>query len=640
MKRHWNRHRPLFANTLPTELTKPKVKWRIFPIIWLALKRMATVLGFIILLNVFLGLLLSFFVAPSGQKLPAIKDQSVLLLKLDNDFSEVRRFGGFSDPFAKPEPTLKEITDAIDAAAKDKRISGIVARMNGGSFDLSHSFELRAALQRFKQSGKFTYIYSSSYGEGGGGLGRYYLASVFDQIWMQPLGVVSIAGVSAEIPFARETLDKIGVTPQFFQRKEYKSAMETFTNKEISAANKEEMSAIVNDIRTQILKEVPAERKMSAAQFEALVNKGLLTAEEAQKSGLIDQANYADALLEQVALKLKGEPDSELVDLVDVTRYIAATRASQAGALEAALQSGKPKVALVYAVGAIVPSNGDDGLGSDAAVVAADELAPLLFDIAEDNDIRAVVLRIDSPGGSPTASESILRAVQKVQAKGKPVIVSMGTAAASGGYWIASGADKIYALPTTLTGSIGVFGGKVVIDGLSDKIGVNWTKISWGKNAGLWSMNTPFSESEAERMNAMMDQIYDAFTDRVAKGRKMNPADVEKVARGRVWTGARAAKNGLVDEIGGLNEALDYAATLTGKKTRDDVNIQIMPKPKTQIELLMEFLGEEVSLGFGGRFDAALETFFGGRAEQVLRAIDMQAKPENYGVYEPLRITD
>jgi protease-4 len=323
MKQNWRRHRPLFANTLPQSVKQKRIQWTILPLIWLGIKRMATVLGLIMLVNIVIGLLIIPLFAPSGPSAPILPAKAVLFLDLENDFPELPEFAGFQDPFAMPGPTLQEAVDALDHAAGDKHIHGMVARMGSGSFDLTHSYELRAAIKRFRAAGKFAYVYSPSYGEGGGGLGRYYLASAFDEIWMQPLGVVSITGVNAEIPFAREALDKIGVTPQFFQRKEYKSAMETFTNKEISAANKEETTAIVKDIRAEILREVPLDRKMSAGAFEAQVNKGLLTAKEALAARIIDHADYGDVLLDNIAEKVYGKRDTELLELVDLAQYAA-----------------------------------------------------------------------------------------------------------------------------------------------------------------------------------------------------------------------------------------------------------------------------------------------------------------------------
>lgn len=630
-ERNWRRHRPLYAAPTPKEVREPKNRWRILPVLWRVAKRTAMGVGFVVIINALLVVFALSALTPE-KKSAGLPHEMVLFLGLEDGFHERPRAGGLSEVFAgKQEPSLQDLIDGLDKAAGDKRVKGLVARMNGGDFDLARSHEMRSALKRFRAAGKFAYIYSPSYGEGGGGLGRYYLASAFDEIWMQPLGVVSITGVSAEIPFGRDLLDKVGVTPNFFQRKEYKSAYESLTNKSISPANREEMTQIVQDIRAEIMATIPKERSISPAKFEALVDKGLLTADEAKKSGLVTQVDYGDVLLDNIAEKLTGQRDADAVDYVTIPEYVAGTRS----VVPSAFGHAKPKVALVYALGPIMPTADGGGFGGEY-VAAADEIAPVLHDIAKDDSIKAVVLRIDSPGGSPSASESILRAVEKVQASGKPVVVSMGSVAASGGYWIAAYANRIFALPTTLTGSIGVVGGKFSIGGLSQKLGVNWETISWGQNAGLWSMNKPFNESESERMNAMMDQVYDSFVARVARGRKMKPETVDKVAGGRVWSGRQAIRVGLVDEIGGLNEALDYAATLAGKKSRGDLNVEIMPRPKTALEQFAEMFEGQVLTGGGPgvKIPEALVR----RLEPVARMIEMQENPELYATYEFMRV--
>ncbi|MCC6598405.1 MAG: signal peptide peptidase SppA [Alphaproteobacteria bacterium] len=626
-KHNWRRHRPLFAQSAAKNPPVSHRRWRVLSFLWSGTKRLATVLGFVIIINVILMIFAFSFLSPGSAGRQSLPHEMVLFLGFEDGFQEQTGGGGLMEAFAPPEPNVRQLIDALDKAADDARVKGVLARMNGGSFDLAHVYEVRAAIKRFRATGKFAHIYSTSYGEGGGGLGRYYLASAFDEIWMQPLGVVSITGVSAEIPFGRGLLDKIGVKPEFFQRKEYKSAYESLTNKTISPYNKEEMTRIVKDIRAEILASIPADRGMTPAQFEALVHKGLLTASEAEKAGLITRADYGDVLLENIAETLSGKRDADAVNLVSLPDYIAGSGHKRPA-------GSKPKVALVYALGAIMPTAEGGGFGG-GHIAAADEIAPLLYDIAKEKDIQAVVLRIDSPGGSPTASESILRAVEKVQEAGKPVIVSMGPVAASGGYWIAAYADRIFALPTTLTGSIGVVGGKFVIEGLSEKLGVNWETVSWGENSGLWSLNTPFSPGEAGRMNAMMDQIYDSFIARVAKGRKMTPQAVDAVAGGRVWSGRRAVEAGLVDEIGGLNEALDYAATLTGGKDRHDLSIIALPKEKTPLEKVLKLMGAQVALGGQGvQIPPALRK----RLEPLAQMIAVQENPQLYSTYEFMRI--
>jgi len=627
--RKFRHHRPLYSNTLPQAAAKPKLKWKILPIVWLALKRVATTLGFLVLINLVVALIVLPAFLPKKSVAPSLPNEMVLFLKFEDGLSDVQAPARFSDPFAKSKPTVREIVDALDHAAEDDRVKGIVARMYSGTFKLTHVTEVREALKRFRATGKFAHIYSSSYGEGGGGLSRYYLASVFDEIWMQPLGLVSITGVGAEIPFFRSVLDKVGVQPQFYQRKEYKNAYESITSQSISRENKETMTRIVGDVRAQILAEIPNDRGMNAAAFEKLVHKGLFTAPEAEEAGLVTHADYGDVLLDNVAEAVTGERDADALSLVNFSSYIGATRKKSSGLMG----GGQPKIALIYAVGAIMPSGDVGGFGGQG-IAAADKIAPAILAASKDDDIDAIVLRVDSPGGSPSASESILRAVEKAKERGKPVIVSMGSAAASGGYWISAYADRIFALPTTLTGSIGVVGGKFALRELFGKLGVNWEKVTWGENAGMWSASTPFNASEAERINAMLDNVYDNFIARVAKGRGMSVQDVDKIAGGRVWTGKRAVDKGLVDELGGLQSALNYTAVQIGAESADDVNVVVLPKPKTALEQFVALLEGQVHMGQA----ISAQARFLNAAEPMLDLLQVYENPQNFSTYEMLRV--
>ncbi len=629
-QKRFRQHRPLYPNTLPPAIEKPKFQWKLLPILWLTLKRVAMTIGFVVLVNLFIAITIIPALIPKEGSAPSLPNEMVLFMTFEDGFLEMPTPATFSDPFAGSSLTVRTIVDALDRARDDGRVKGIVARMYDGNFALTQTTEVRAAIKRFRDSGKFAYIYSSSYGEGGGGFGRYYLASAFEQIWMQPLGIVSISGVQAEIPFFRDTLDKIGVRPQFFQRKDYKTAFESITARNISKENRETMQQIIDGVRGQLMSEIPAERGMSEVEFQRLVDKGLLTAPEAEAAGLITHMDYADVLLDDIAELVTGDRESEDLELIELEQYASVMKKKSQGLLS----GSKPKVALVYAVGAIMPSSDSAGVPGEG-IAAADEIAPAILDAAKDDAVEAIVLRIDSPGGSPSASESILRAVEKAQAEGKPVIVSMGATAASGGYWIAAYADKIYALPTTLTGSIGVVGGKFVFSELLDKVGVNMAEISWGKNSGMWSPTSTFSSSEAERFNAMLDNVYDNFINRVAKGRGMTAEEVDRVAGGRVWTGKNAMGVGLVDELGGLEDALDFAAVSIGEEGRADIRVDVYPKPKSAFEQIFELLDTQARIG---QRSIEMQDKLLGVAGPVLNQLSVMENPQHYSTYEPLRV--
>ncbi|MCF8495728.1 MAG: signal peptide peptidase SppA [Alphaproteobacteria bacterium] len=635
-KRRWRRHRPLFATPAQSPGTQTNTRCGILHLLWGGLKRICTVLGAFFLLSMVMGVMA--LVGMTERAQPPLPEDMVLFLSFDDALPEISQAPGLTDPFPSASPTLQNMVEAIDMAAKDPRVKGLVATMEGGGFALSHIQEVRAAVKRFRENGKFTSIYSTSYGDTGG-FGGYWLASAFAEIWLQPIGTVAVTGLNAEIPFFRDTLDKIGVKPEFFQREEYKTAYESLTNASMSAPNREMTERLLGDIRAEIVKDITTDRGLDEATFEKLVDKGFLTAPEALAGGLITKVDYTDVLEDQIKKAVTGDPESDAEIFVSANGYLAGnhkTDQKPSHYLPQSMQKTPPGIALIHAVGVIMPTGTDSTPAPSlmgGGIAAADEISAAIQDATDDDSIKAVVLRIDSPGGSPTASETILRALQKTKEKGKPVIVSMGPTAASGGYWIAVSADRIFAMPTTLTGSIGVLGGKFSGAALWDKLGVNWERLKWGENAGAFSINTPFSDSEAERINAMLDDIYSGFVARVAQGRKMDPASVEKIARGQVWSGRRAVEIGLVDEIGGLSEALNYTAKLLGAQDRTGADVVILPRPKTPMERLMDLLGrlaQFTGAGWQGKIPGWME-----HLASYAALID---NPRLYQTYEPLRV--
>lgn len=626
------RPRPLFTNAVPKAVENPKIKWRILPILWTAMKRGAMTLGFVVMFSVFISVMM--FGSLMQQAEAPLPGQMALVLEFKDNLWEIPPEASFTNPFNQDDMTLRHYIAAIESAKTDDRVKGIIARLRDGSFSTAQIEELRAAIEDFKTSGKFTRIYSTSFGDGGGGLGRYYLASVFDELWMQPMGLVMISGVNAEQPFLRGVLDKMGVKPEFFQRKEYKTAYESLTNETMSDANREEITALVNDIKNTLVPVIAKDRGMEPEQFLKLVEQGLFTADEALEAGLIDHMDYADVMIEEATALVTGDPLSEDLPMVAMQSYIhdVGVKINEDGQLDKNAKAGKKAggVALVYVVGAIVTRN-DGG----ASMAASDDIAPAILDAVADPDIKAIVLRVDSPGGSPAASEAILRALDKAQEQGKYVVVSMGATAASGGYWVAAHADRIFVSPTTITGSIGVVGGKFSLEETWKKLGVNWETVQWGDNADIWSINKPFDAQGAARMNAMLDNVYKNFIQRVAEGRDMTPQQIDLIAKGRVWSGKRAIDVGLADEMGGLLEAIDYAATLNGGAGRSDVFVQIFPKPKTPLEQIVELLSGESGSPFAapGFQSAVLREF-----EPLIEAAIVTRDSNGISVYEPLRV--
>ena len=555
-------------------------RWNVFSILGKVIKKTCMALGAMILISTIFSTILVFSLGKSGPPLP---DDMVLVFKIEGGITEIQTRPSLMDPFPFMHPTLRNVIDTLDKAKDDDRIRGLIVSLKGGAVSIAHTQELRVAIARFKESGKFTKIYAPSYSEGMSGLGQYYLASAFDEIWMQPVGMLSISGMNMEMPFAREALDKLGVSAQFLQREEYKSAMENFTNSEISPENKETLDSLLGNLSLRMMADIANDRPIDMISLGMQVDKGILTGKEALNAKLLDRLDYADVMVSEIRRQASGDPDDDSVELISLARY------SQ----DKIKPSKKPKtnVALVYAVGTIVDSAGAQGNAG------ADKISNAIAEAYEDEKIEAIILRVDSPGGSPSASETIRRALVKAKEKGKKVIVSMGPVAASGGYWISTDADIIFASPGTITGSIGVVMGKFEASGLWKKLGINWDGAQMGANADLWSMNQPFDALATARMNVLIDDVYDAFVTRVGQGRKLTKAQVKNVAKGRAWTGEQAALNGLVDELGGLTDALDKTATLFNGKDRHDLNVIRMPRALNKFEQFMEIFGGQVSLG-------------------------------------------
>lgn len=624
----WLRKRQIFSSPVLKERKKKNLLSMVLPILWLAFKKTSMVIGSAVIISTVLSAWFVFSLLQEGDmssaELVRFPDQMVLYLDIEGDLPDQVSETDFSTPFKASSGTLKNTLDALERGARDPRVKGLYATLSGGHLSVAHAQEFRKALSAFKAAGKFSYIYAPSFDEG---LGGYYFARGFDEIWMQPMGVVMISGISAQIPYARQVLDKIGVQPQIYKRKEYKGAYDSFTETDMPEASREAMSALVDDIASVLAADISMDLSITPESFKALVDKGLYMDDEALDVGLVDVLGYEDVLIDHINTRVTGDPEGEGLAYVEFENYISEPQKGHKNITA-------PKIALVYAHGMIVDQGDTFKKGG---IIAAADLAPVLLEIADDDYYDALVLRVDSPGGSPVASETILRAVQKVQESGKSVTVSMGGTAASGGYWIASSADQIFALPATMTGSIGVLGGKFSLAGLWEKLGVNWGEVRWGENASMWSMNAPYSESESERVNMMMDHVYSNFVTRVAQGRHMDEEAVDSIARGRVWSGKRALDVGLVDQLGGLNDALDYAAKAGGAMDRFGAQVDIVPRPLTPIEQIVKFLEEQVSAGEALHIQAGLLHSLLPDIREVLSMSDMLSRQAS--IYEPVSLS-
>lgn len=567
---------------------KPK-RWNPFKIIGKALKRTCTAIGAMVLISAVLSFILVSRMA--GNVAPPLPNEMVLVLTLDGGIAEIQTRPTILEPFPFDQPTIRTLVDTLERAGEDSRVKGLVLNLRNAPISIAHIQELRTAIENFKQSGKPAKIYSASYDDPMGGLSQYYLASAFDEIWMQPVGMLSISGANMEMPFAKDALNKIGITPDFLQREGYKSAMENFANNAMSPESQEMWSSILKDLSATMMVDISTVRGLPPAQLKASINKGVLTGDEALQASLIDRLDYADVMVSELRQTIKGNPADKTMELVPFGRYASGAGKDIAPKTLNANMTESKNVALIYAVGAIMDT-AEAGSGA-----GADKIAKAIHQAIDDDTIEAIVLRVDSPGGSPTASETIRRALVKAKAKNKKVVVSMASVAASGGYWIATDADKIVAAPGTITGSIGVVMGKFNTSGLWDKMGINWQGPQLGDNADLWSPHSGFDEKGRARMNVLIDDVYTAFLTRVAEGRGMSMAQVRDVAQGRAWTGKQAYERGLVDALGGFDVALDETAKLIGVASADNLNIIQIPRAKNPIEQFVEAFGPQVSLG-------------------------------------------
>jgi len=406
--------------------------------------------------------------------------------------------------------------------------------------------ELRRGLQTFAASGKPTLAWVETFGElGSRGMSAYVLATAFGELWLQPGGEIGLLGVGIETTFVRGTLDRLGIEPQFEQRYEYKNAADVLMRKEFTAAHREALERLAESVFSDAVETIADARGLTHDQVRELVNSGPRTASEAQATGLVDRLGYRDQAYDAMRARTGGKPELLFADRWRPHRKLAPP------------PHRRGHVALVDVRGAI--ATGRTRRGPMGRQAGSDTLSAQLR-AARDNDrARAVVMRVESPGGSAVASEVIWREVWRLREADKPVIVSMGDVAASGGYYIACPAEVIVALPATLTGSIGVLGGKLVVDSLLERLGVSTGTVQQGAHALMYSARRSFSEDERARFAATVDAIYHDFVGKVAEGRQRPVADIEAVAKGRVWTGRDALEAGLVDELGGLRDAVRIA---------------------------------------------------------------------------------
>ncbi len=555
----------------------------------------------------------SAFSGITDEKVTSVKDNSVLHLKFDGPIVERMSDRGQEFNFMSFQPEtgfgLNHIIENLRKAKDDERIEGLFLDMGSVMASPSTMEDVRNAISDFKSSGKWVIAFSEGYGQG-----AYYLASAADEVYLYPEGGVNFYGLGTELMFFKKMLDNIGVDVQVIRgpNNKYKSAVEGFIREDMSPENREQIEAFLYDIWNDMVAKMAVDRNMTVAQLNGIAdNLSIRVARHAEEFGLVDGLRYRDEVMQMILDRsgLEADEDDEEKDDDGDDEKGSSTRksaeekvrfVSHSSYTKAKLKSDddkkkkkkekswkKDRVAVVYAVGAIESGQGDD------QTIGSERIASALREARLDEKVKAIVLRVNSPGGSALASDVIWRETVLIREAGKPLVVSMGDLAASGGYYISAGADKIFANATTITGSIGVFGMIPNMERmLEDKIGLTFDRVSTNAHGNPMTVTRALDEVEFEAINESVIDIYETFVNLVADGRDMSYAEVDAIAQGRVWTGSRAQEIGLVDEIGNLQDAIEYAAEAAGI---DDYITKELPKMMDPFEELIKSLTGETT---------------------------------------------
>ena len=536
------------------------------------------ILGALILVA-FLGIAVLWAALRKGE--PTIRDNSVLTLRVAGSLPDYSPDDPFKRYFGGPDQSLTGLVMQFKKAKVDKRIKAVLLDVNMSGVGWGKAEEIRDAITDFRTSGKPVYAYIEF------GLNKeYYIATACDKIIVPPPGELFINGLAADVMFFRGSLDKLGIYPDIFQIGEYKTAGNMFTQKKMTDPHKRYIDELLNDLFDRYVNAIAQTRKKTPDEVKALIDNAPYSAEKAKEAGLIDEALYRDDVEKQLK-KLLGYKDTDSFVAVRGSEYRDVSPESLG------LNKGE-RIAVIYASGEIGSGSSENSPSGDQSI-GSDTVAKALNDAAADKTIKAVVLRVDSPGGSGLASDIIWRAVETTNQK-KPVVVSMSDVAASGGYYISASAAKIIAQPSTITGSIGVVAGKPVMRGFYDWLGISNEYVLRGKTAGMFRETEKFSDEERAKFEDWIKTTYYRdFVPKVAKGRNRDEQYIDSIAQGRVWTGQQAKDRGLVDEFGGLDKAVEVAKQLAKIPADKGVERVILPYPTTFLQELLSGGGENAN---------------------------------------------
>lgn len=507
---------------------------------------------------------------------PTVANNSVLVLNVSGSLPDYSA----EDPTAKifgfgQSQSLTGLLTQLRKAKVDSRVSAVMLDVQFPQIGWGKADELRDAILEFKKSGKPVYAYMEI-----GSNKEYYIATAADKIFLPPSGDLYVNGLAASATFYRGTLDKIGVEPEFIQiGPKYKNAPDQYLRKDMGEGQREVMNSLLDSYYNRLVQTIAEARKKTPEEVKALIDDAPYNAELAKEKGLIDGAMYRDQVDAELKAQLGYKEDEKL-------RTVSNSKYQEIRADSLGLNNGE-RIAIIYASGAIIGGSSSDGTFGGTQTTGSDTVVKAVNDAAEDSSIKAIILRVDSPGGSALASDLMWHAIENAKAKKKPVVVSMADYAASGGYYISCNADKIVAQPNTLTGSIGMFTGKMNIKGLYTWLGISNEYMTRGKNAGLFRETEKWNESEKAKMVESANNVYyKNFIPKVAKGRGKTTDEIDAIGQGRVWTGTQGKENGLVDEIGGMEKAIEIAKQLANLPADKDVRRVVFPAPRPFFQTL------------------------------------------------------
>ena len=565
-----------------------------------------------LLLVVLIGL--AALVAAFRQREPPIAANSVLTLRVAGELPDYVPEDPFRRLFGGPEQSLSNLVLQFKKAKVDKRIKSILLTIDMSTAGWAKAEEIRDAIADFRSSGKSVYAYMEYATDK-----EYYLAVACDKVYLAPPGELFINGLGADVMFFRGSLDKLGIYPDMIQMGKYKTAVETFTRKDMSDANREFMNSWLDDSFNRYVDVIAKARGKSPEDMRAIIDDAPHGSAKAKQLGLIDGVAYRDEIEKELKTQL-GYKESEQLSLIKSSSYNAVEPESLG------LNKGE-NIAVIYATGDINSGISENSPSGDQSI-GSDTLTRALNEARDDKSIKAIVIRVDSPGGSGLASDIIWHAVESAKAK-KPVVISMGDVAASGGYYIAAAANKIIAQPSTITGSIGVFAGKPVIKGFYDWLGISNEYILRGKQAGMFRESEKFTPEERAKFEDLVKRMYyEEFVPKVAKGRNKTAEYIDTVAQGRVWTGAQGKERGLVDEFGGLDRAVEVAKELSNIPKDKGVHRVILPHPQTFLQELLSG-GSDRSQTKTQQQQAAVRAALPEDARRALRYMTMLDRMKN-----------